>query len=290
MIKSMTGYGKASGDYAGKMITVEIRSLNSKFLELGLRLPASYKSKELELRSELGKIIERGKVDVLITFDNSAALVSGMINKEVIRAYYDDLKTLKNELQLSTDDYLATIMRLPLVINTDSSNPEKEEWDFVISLVNTACKEFDSFRKKEGKVLEADVNGRVAAIESLLLEVEKYEPARIDHIRNRISSSIDEIRENTSIDPNRFEQELIYYIEKIDISEEKVRLRSHCNYFKEVVQSNEGNGKKLGFISQELGREINTIGSKANDANMQKQVVNMKDELEKLKEQLANVL
>lgn len=292
MVKSMTGFGSASNDISGTAVTVEIKSLNSKFLEMALRLPSMYRDKELELRAELGKLIERGKVDVSINIGNGASDISrkSNINKEIFKAYYEELKLLRDELNISDQLILETVIKLPQVLGNDKTEGDEEQWKAINVLLKEAVEKFNSFREQEGKVIEDELTLRINNILKLLIEAEKFEKGRIENIRERLHKNIAEIKEATTIDENRFEQELIFYVEKFDITEEKLRLRSHCNYFIESLKSKEANGKKLGFITQELGREINTLGSKANDASMQRAVVEMKDELEKLKEQLANVL
>jgi uncharacterized protein (TIGR00255 family) len=290
MIRSMTGYGSATGVVAGHKITMEIRSLNSKFFELNLRLPPAFRDKEADLRMEISKAAERGKIDFTINFDNTELARKSTINKEIFRAYYEELKLLSDTLQLEEHNWVDTIMKLPQVMNNDKSDLSPEQWNELLSVLKEASARFNGFRMEEGSVLEKDLEERIVCIKKLLDEVAPFEKDRVDNIRQRLHKSLTEIREAAGVDENRFEQELIFYIEKLDISEEKTRLLSHCNYFIETMKSSEANGKKLGFIGQEIGREINTLGAKANDANIQRKVVEMKDELEKLKEQLANVL
>lgn len=289
MIRSMTGYGKATGEYAGKTITAEVKSLNSKFLELMLRLPSAYKEKELELRSEFSKTIERGKTDVSITIEVTDCIRSNTLNTEVITSYITELKKIEALTNLTQQNFLGSVLSLPYVVNTDKGESDEKEWAVIQKLIALALDAFNDFRRAEGANISKDLTERISIIENLLAELEKFEKERMDNVRNRLLKNIETIT-NVEYDKNRFEQELIYYLEKLDISEEKIRLRSHLNYFLETVKSNENNGKKLGFITQEIGREINTIGSKANDADIQRLVVAMKDECEKLKEQLANVL
>lgn len=288
MIKSMTGYGKANGEVQGINTTLEIKSLNSKFLELFIRLMA-FRDKETELRNMLTKEIERGKVEVNLAIDNQEEKRKSFLNKEVIAGYYKDLLALKPDLNLSTPDYLKIIMGLPNVMNVDKGETGEKGWLQLEELVKKAIRAFNEFRIMEGKVLAADFTMRLNLIDACLTKIEKLEPARMKALKGRLKKGIEGIAD-ISIDKNRFEQELIYYLEKIDITEEKVRLKSHLRYFSETMKAKDSNGKKLGFITQEIGREINTIGSKANDAGIQKLVVEMKDELEKIKEQTANVL
>jgi uncharacterized protein (TIGR00255 family) len=286
----MTGFGKASAIHGSNTITVEIRSLNSKFLELNLRLPFVYKDKDMELRNEVTKAAERGKVDFVVTIEPAPGARRSTLNNEVISQYFQDLLSLKEETGLATTDYMNVIMRLPNVINTDKTEADEQEWDTISKLTAEALKDFAGFREREGKVLQQDFEDRINEINKKLEAIEAREAGRLDAIRARLQKGVSEIAENAGFDQNRFEQELIYYIEKIDISEEKVRLRSHLSFFLEIMKKEDLNGKKLGFVIQEIGREINTIGSKANDATMQRNVVEMKDELEKMKEQVANVV
>jgi uncharacterized protein (TIGR00255 family) len=290
MLKSMTGYGSAKGTVGTQAVTVEIRSLNSKFLELNVRLPLQFRDKELEIRADVGKLLERGKADLNVSIDNNELAKRSTVNKEIFLAYYEDLKSLATETGMSDDNMLDAILKLPAVLNSEKSEMDEAQWKQLKGLIQSAVEQFNLFRTNEGNVLEQDVTQRLNAIENALPQLEQYEQARIESVRARLHKSVNELKDQLNIDTNRFEQELIYYIEKLDISEEKVRLKSHCDYFIQTMNSKEANGKKLGFITQEIGREINTIGSKANDANMQRIVVEMKDELEKLKEQLANVL
>ncbi len=290
MIRSMTGFGKATGSAGSNMISVEVKSLNSKFLELNLRLPTVYKDKDLELRNEISKNVERGKVDFIVTIEQVPGARKSVFNKEMIKTYFDDFGSLKKELKLSSDDYLNIIMRLPNVLNLEKTEADPKEWKTIETLSRKALKEFNEFRAKEGKALQKDFEMRVNAIKENLKKIEKIEPDRIKSIKERINKGLDGLDESVMVDKNRFEQELVYYIEKIDISEEKVRLRSHLSFFMDTLKEADSNGKKLGFIIQEIGREINTIGSKANDALIQRNVVVMKDELEKMKEQAANII
>jgi len=290
MIKSMTGYGTAKGTVGNLTVTVEIRSLNSKFLELNLKLPYVFREKELELRADLNKLLERGKADVSISVDNNELSKKSSINKEIFKAYYDELKQLSLEVGAEPISIFSSVLQLPSVLTNEKSELDALHFAELKELINQAVIHFNSFRANEGLSLEKDIRQRVDAIANAIIVLETMEQPRIDAVRARMQKGINDLKEQTSIDQNRFEQELIYYIEKLDISEEKVRLRSHCEYFNQTIASNDANGKKLGFITQEIGREINTIGSKANDAIMQRTVVEMKDELEKMKEQLANIL
>jgi uncharacterized protein (TIGR00255 family) len=289
--KSMTGFGKASNEITGKKITVEIRSLNSKQLDLNLRMPYLYKEKELDLRTDIGKQIERGKVDVSIFTESTQETIPTTLNKTLAKAYYQELKSLSEELNTGNEDLLSLVVRMPDVLKAERETIELDEteWGEVKKVVNKAIEAFQKFREDEGKTLEKEFTSRIGIIEKLLSDVVKLDDARIANIKNRIKNNLQEVIDAAKIDQNRFEQELIYYIEKLDITEEKLRLKTHLDYFINTMKE-PASGRKLGFISQEIGREINTIGSKANDAGMQKMVVQMKDELEKIKEQLLNVL
>lgn len=289
MLHSMTGFGKASGTYLQKKITIEIRSLNSKSLDLNVRLIPLYKEKEIELRKQVGACLERGKVEVTIAVENNGEERSSVINKAVARAYFNDIKDLEQELGVKSPDPISQLLRMSdIFVNTrEELNPE--EWTFVSELVDEALHQMEDFRMQEGKSLQADFSERIAEIRALLGEVQQYEEERIITIKERMQKALDE-KLGEALDQNRLEQEFIMYIEKLDVSEEKVRLANHLNYFEETMASGKGAGKKLGFISQEIGREINTLGSKSNHVEMQKLVVQMKDNLEKIKEQVLNTL
>ncbi|MCX6303184.1 MAG: YicC family protein [Bacteroidia bacterium] len=291
MIKSMTGYGKSMAEIPGKKITIEIKSLNSKSLDLNLRLPWIYKEKETDIRNILSQKLDRGKIDLSINFDVLDSEIVPVINKAVVKNYFKQLKEIAGELNINADDQLlATIMRLPDALKTEKPELEEEEWSLVKDKINESIEQLDHYRKEEGKSLEADLERCIGKILTLLKEIESFEGDRITRIREKLNSSLIENVGTENIDMNRFEQEIIFYLEKMDINEEKVRLKKHCEYFLEKIATEPPNGKILSFISQEIGREINTIGSKANDASMQKLVVMMKDELEKIKEQSLNVL
>jgi uncharacterized protein (TIGR00255 family) len=290
MIKSMTGFGRASGEVNGTMVTVEIRSLNSKFLELGLRMPQAFNEKEMEMRSLFMKEFERGKVDVSIVMANATDEQQLTFNHDLITAYIKEFKVIEKENKIAATDYMRVITGLPNVMTAKKTAVDETTWKKIEKLIKAAVLAFNAFRLQEGKLLEEEFTSRLKSIEKHLKIIEKLEPERIKSFRARINQSLAEVAENVKIDQNRFEQEMIYYIEKLDVSEEKFRLRSHCNYYIENLKSKDANGKKLGFIIQEIGREINTLGSKANHAGMQQHVVEMKDDLEKMKEQIANVL
>lgn len=291
MIKSMTGYGIAAFDSGSTKYTVEIKSLNSKFLELSLRLPRIFSDKEFQLRNECNKQIERGKVNLSITIEQQNGIVKAAgIDTALLKNYYEQLKAVSNELGEPATNLLQLALGLPEVVKYDEETLSEDEWKVVEKTFNQAVAEFQKFRADEGNVLEQDLKYRIDIILKNLKLVEVEEPKRVPVIRERLNSFLQEATNREAIDQNRFEQELIYYIDKLDITEEKVRLKTHCEYFVETLKNADANGKKLGFIAQEIGREVNTLGSKANDANMQKLVVGMKEELEKIKEQLLNVL
>ncbi len=291
MIKSMTGFGKSVAEIPQKKISIEIKSLNSKSLDFNARLPWLYKEKESEVRNIISQKLDRGKIDLTINFDVLDSEIVPLINKSVVKNYYLQLKEIAGELNINADDQLlSTIMRLPDALKTEKLELNEQEWDQVREKLNEAIGQLDEYRIEEGKSIEADLIRCVGKILASLQDVEKFEGDRISRIRERLNSSLSESVGTENIDKNRFEQELIFYLEKLDINEEKVRLKKHCEYFLEKIASVPPNGKILNFISQEIGREINTIGSKANDASIQKLVVMMKDELEKIKEQSLNVL
>ena len=290
MVKSMTGFGKGEATLQNKKITVEIRSLNSKQLDLGLRLPAVYRQSEYEIRNIIARTIQRGKVDVFVTVESQAVETPARINKEVFREYLHQMTdTLAFAgIDADYDAIVPVIMRLPEVISTETESISDEEHAALIAATEAAAARLDAFRMQEGAILIADLLGRVDRIESYKEEVVPFEKARTETIKARILDNLEKLQ--ADVDRNRLEQEMIFYLEKLDITEEKVRLANHCRYFREVAAGEEGAGRKLGFIAQEMGREINTMGSKANESNIQILVVKMKDELEKIKEQVLNIL
>lgn len=294
MIKSMTAYGKSTSEINGKTITVEVRSLNSRQLDINSRMPQVYREKELEMRTEIGKVLERGKIDLIISSegDEEASIV---INRTLAREYYREMAALAHEFGQPVDaEFISTIFRLPDILRTENKTLVEEEWLSLKEALNNALFLADEFRVKEGALLEADMKMRIALILSYLEKVEPFEQNRIVNLRQRFEKNQGEFVSNHNnlekFDQNRFEQEIFWYLEKLDITEEKLRLKKHCDYYVDALSSAESNGRKLGFITQEMGREINTLGSKANDAEIQKLVVQMKDELEKIKEQLGNIL
>jgi uncharacterized protein (TIGR00255 family) len=286
----MTGFGLASSEYNQKKINVEIRSLNSKFLELNIKLPKTYSDKESIIRNDCVKFIERGKANVSIGFEQNAIEDQRQINKDLFHSYYNQLKSLADELSVNNTDIFRSVISIPEVFNTQEQNTNDEEWRIIHHTFLQAIENFNQFRIDEGNTLAIDLVKRIESILNGISEVEKFEGNRVPQIKEKLNQLLADQVGVENVDQNRLEQELIYYIEKFDITEEKIRLSSHCNYFLDVMKEKEANGKKLGFISQEIGREINTMGSKANDANIQKIVVGMKDELEKIKEQLLNII
>jgi uncharacterized protein (TIGR00255 family) len=290
MIRSMTGFGNAVAEFGSKTISVDIRSLNSKFFDLTLRVPSAYREKDMEMRTMLGRELERGKVEVYINIDSSEPQRKSRINKDIVRQYHAELKALNEELKINSENYLDAILRLPDALNMEEAHFDEEEWNQINETLQSAMKAFNAFRDKEGKFMEKDLRERIDAIEENLKKIEPLEEGRIENIRKRLADQLKESAAKDAVDKNRFEQEVLYYLEKMDVTEEKVRLRSHCLYFLDTMKEPQSNGKKIGFITQEMGREINTLGAKANDAVIQKFVVQMKDELEKIKELMMNIL
>jgi len=291
MIKSMTGYGKAIAETPQKKITIEIKSLNSKQLDLNTKLPWLYKEKEPEIRNLISQRLDRGKIDFSIFCDMLDDEVVTVINKSAVRNYYNQFKEIAAELRIDLDDQIFTaIMKLPDTLKTERPEISETEWEMVRTQIIESITMLDLYRIEEGNSIMTDLKKCIAEILSLLETVQTFEAGRISKIREKLRSMLEENLGPEKVDKNRFEQEIILYIEKYDINEEKVRLKTHCDYFIETINTASPNGKILNFIAQEIGREINTIGSKANDASIQKLVVMMKDELEKIKEQTLNVL
>ncbi|NRF41720.1 YicC/YloC family endoribonuclease [Pedobacter foliorum] len=287
----MTGYGLASTDQENIKFAVEIKSLNSKFLELNLKLPRAFSDKELLLRNICSKEIERGKVSVSINIERSEENLKGAtINAALLSKYYKQLEEINTQLGANSNNLLQAVLNFPEVISYSDEEVNENDWDILNSTFAKALESFNQFRIAEGVVLKTDLELRIKNILQFFSEIEVLEPLRIPQIRSRLNQFLEDNVGKVNVDQNRLEQELIYYIDKLDITEEKIRLRSHCDYFIETLKSKDANGKKLGFISQEIGREINTMGAKANDAQIQQLVVGMKEELEKIKEQLLNVL
>ncbi|WP_417197473.1 YicC/YloC family endoribonuclease [Bizionia sp.] len=285
MIHSMTGYGKSVLQLPTKKVTIEVKSLNSKNLDLNARMPSIYREKELSLRKLIGNQLERGKIDFSIYVEMTGEETSTQINKPAVKQY---MKQLKELVDGDDTELLKMAVRFPDALNTEREEIDENEWNLILNEVKIALQNIDTYRLDEGKALELDFRNRVQNIADILEDIIAMDPDRIEGVRERLRKGVEELKEK--VDENRFEQELVFYIEKFDITEEKVRLKNHLDYFLQALNSADSNGKKLGFIGQEMGREINTIGSKSNYAPMQKLVVQMKDELEKIKEQLLNVL
>jgi uncharacterized protein (TIGR00255 family) len=285
----MTGYGKAEMEFRNKKITIEIKSLNGKQFDINMRIPSTYKDKEIDIRNQLFQAIERGKVDFTILVDSSGQWSANKINRSTVENYYKEIKEIAQVLEIDEPaDWFSVLMRLPETIKTEAIEFDDEEWEVVRQTIDEALKAFVQFRMQEGKMLEKVFFEKIQCISSLSKEIEEYESDRIEKIRIRMQESFHKL--DIGYDENRFEQEMIYYIERLDINEEKARLGNHLSYFLETMANEKSQGRKLGFITQEIGREINTLGSKSNHAAMQKIVVQMKDELEQVKEQILNVL
>lgn len=290
MIQSMTGFGKATAELSNKKITVEVKSLNSKQLDLSVRIPSVYKEQELNVRSLIARRLERGKVDFAIYVENTSKETTSQINQNVLESYYNQIKNSSEKLGIDVpSDWFQVLLRLPDVLKYEAQDADEEEWKVVADAINQALDQLVEFRKQEGKMLEDLFIQKISNIGNLMTAIEPFEGERVEKVKARIIEALEKI-ENFDYDKNRFEQEMIYYIEKLDINEEKARLRNHLKYFLETLNDTSGQGKKLGFITQEMGREINTTGSKANHVQMQQLVVQMKDELEQIKEQVLNVL
>lgn len=289
MVYSMTGFGKAESEIGNKKITVQVKSLNSKQLDINTKLPSLFKDLDLTLRRLISELLIRGKVELSISYETLEGKSNFSIDEVLFKSYYYQLSQIAQELDETHTDLISTVSKLPDVLRSNTEELSKQELSSIVELVKEACLNLLEFRKDEGLALEKDLTERVNCIEQSLDEALTYEEERINIIKDRLNQSLLEFKKSNSINQDRFEQEMIYYMEKYDISEEKVRLKTHCTYFKEVLDSTQSQGKKLGFISQEMGREINTLGSKANHAKMQQKVVEMKDDLEKIKEQILNV-
>ncbi len=287
----MTGFGKATTKTVSKAINIEIRSLNSKQLDVNIRTASIFREKEIEIKTLISKQLVRGKIDFSLQFDNIGKTTPTNIDKEAFVNYFNQLTEIGKTLNIDVSEQtFQNILRFPEVIKADNEELTDSEWATIKNAVTEALKNINNFREQEGKALEIDFNNRINTIITLQKEVESLEEQRIDKIKNRLKANLDEFIDAKNIDTNRFEQELIYYLEKLDITEEKVRLTNHCKYFIETMNTEGAQGKKLGFISQEIGREVNTMGSKANDTDIQHIVIKMKDELEKIKEQVLNIL
>ncbi len=290
MVQSMTGFGKSVVHYQDKKISTEIRSLNSKQVDISSKLPPSYREKDLDIRNIVSKSLKRGKIDIAIYVESSGADSSYVLNEALFKAYHEKLKALHSEIGGEEPDYFTIISRFPDVLKSEKEQLDEAEWKAISQSVQEALEAINGFRKHEGEKINDDLQTRIQNIESLLARVPEFEEERIERIKSRIDQNLQNLGGNAEVDADRFEQELIYYLEKLDISEEKQRLKTHCEHFATIMSEATSQGKKLGFISQEIGREINTLGSKSNHAGMQQLVVEMKDELEKIKEQVLNVL
>lgn len=290
MILSMTGFGKSEGQIGQKHYTVELRSLNSKQLDINVRMPSPFKEKEMALRNHLAASIFRGKVDITIYYDSLGEEKKLRINKELMAAYYSDLRTVAERIGQQEVDYMSLLMRIPDAMSPEKQELDEKEWSAIMDLINKALAQFIEYRSNEGKVLQEDFSMRIDNILEHLKSLEEPVKKRKERVKKRLFNNLEEFIPADKVDHNRYEQEVLYYLEKLDVTEEQVRLQKNCEHFTEALGTKKSQGKKLGFISQEIGREINTIGSKANDADMQRIVVGMKDELEKIKEQTLNVL
>jgi uncharacterized protein (TIGR00255 family) len=291
-IKSMTGYGKAGRVVENKKITIEIRALNSKQMDMSLRSPQLYRTLEMDLRKLVSSAATRGKIDITLTQELLDGETTAVFNDVAFKLYYNSISKAAKDVGLDVErqEIVSAILRLPEVMITDNEELSNVVTEAILDCCSEALADLDVFRINEGKILIADIMSRISNIENSLKSIEPYEKGRIDKVRTLLESEINTLELHSGIDKNRFEQELIYYLEKMDITEEKVRLAQHCSFFRQTTEQEELPGRKLGFIAQEIGREINTIGSKAGEANIQKFVVEMKDELEKVKEQLLNIL
>ncbi|MFL3663855.1 MAG: YicC/YloC family endoribonuclease [Flavobacteriales bacterium] len=290
MIKSMTGFGKSATSINQKKISIEIRSLNSKQADISVRIPAVYKEKELELRAKINQHLERGKIEFNLYVEQTTSTPNYQINESLFKNYYNELKSLADELG-EQSDLIKIVAGMPDVFQKEEKQAlDESEWQTIVELTTKALQDIDAYRTDEGNTLQKEMELRINNIQQLLKKVELYEKERVITVRERITAHLEEIVNGNQIDKDRLEQELVFYIEKFDVSEEKQRLQSHLDYFMDTMNDKDSQGKKLGFISQEMGREINTLGSKANHSELQKIVVEMKDELEKIKEQILNIL
>ncbi|MCQ2607699.1 MAG: YicC family protein [Bacteroidales bacterium] len=291
MIQSMTGYGRAVAELPQKNVIVEVKSLNSKQLDLNSKIPSIYRDKDLEIRNYVSSFLIRGKVDITISIETKEGAGERKIQKKLAQAYYAEIDSLAKELGAENFSTMDAVLRLPDIWATESTPfASDNEWAIVMEAVKKATENIVAYRQHEGIALDKDLRSNIATIQDLLASIEPYEKSRIGKIREKIETALNEFIESEKIDKNRLEQEMIFYVEKLDINEEKVRLAQHCKYFLDTMENEQYAGKKLNFIAQEMGREINTTGSKSNDADMQRIVVQMKDNLEKIKEQVLNVL
>lgn len=291
MLISMTGFGKAISKTTENKKYIEIKTLNSKHLDINIKIPIAYKEKEIELRTIIAKKLIRGKIELNVYDELDGNEQDLPINTNMVKTYFKQFKKIADELNINADkELLPIIMKMPDILTNKSLQIDENEWVNFLKYLDEAINEVINFRKQEGEELEKDITKRIANILELLKQVEPFEKQRVDNISQRIKNNLSNFLDNDNVDENRFEQEMIYYLEKLDITEEKVRLKTHCNYFLQTIKTDEPVGKKIGFITQEMGREINTLGSKANNSDIQRIVILMKDELEKIKEQMLNIL
>ncbi|MBP8944989.1 MAG: YicC family protein [Paludibacteraceae bacterium] len=291
MLQSMTGFGKATCEYNNKKIVIEVKSLNSKQLDVSIKIPNLYREKELEIRNEISQKLERGKIDFSLFIENAGKETATQFNQPIIEGYYQQINDLSEYLGINPpNNWFDIFLRLPDSLKTEISELDENEWQAVKKAIQQAFDELKAFRMQEGKAIENVFYNKISNIQQLLNEIAPFEAERIEKIKAKLKEELESISDKVDYDKNRMEQELIYYIEKLDINEEKTRLQNHLNYFIQVLEEEQAQGKKLGFIAQEIGREINTLGAKANHSEIQKIVVKMKDELEQIKEQVLNVL
>lgn len=291
MIQSMTGFGKATCEYNNKKIVVEIKSLNSKQIDISTRIAGLYREKDIEIRNEISQKLERGKVELALYVDSSGKESVTQINQSVVQSYYEQIKNLSNEMGIDVPaNWFEVLLRLPDALKSETVDLDENEWIEIKKTVANAIENLKTFRVQEGRSLEKVFRERIAHIAELLEQIAPYELERVEKIKTRLHENLQSLSEKIDVDQNRLEQELIFYIEKLDVNEEKVRLNQHLKYFIETMEKEHAPGKKLGFIAQEIGREINTLGSKSNHSEMQKIVVLMKDDLEQIKEQVLNIL
>ena len=291
MVQSMTGFGKASGEFNGKKIVVEIKSLNSKQLDISTRLAGLYREKDIEIRNEVSQGLERGKIELALYIENNGKETNTQINQSVIEAYYNQIQTISANTGIEIPaNWFEILLRLPDVMKSETVELNEDEWIEVKKIISDAIQQLKNFRIQEGKSLEQVFRNKIMHIDQLLGEIAPFEAERVERIKAKLEENLQNIADKFDYDKNRLEQELIFYIEKLDVNEEKIRLKTHLDYFIETMEKEHAPGKKLGFIAQEIGREVNTLGSKSNHSEMQKIVVLMKDDLEQIKEQVLNVL
>ena len=291
MVQSMTGFGKASGEFNGKKIVVEIKSLNSKQLDISTRLAGLYREKDIEIRNEVSQGLERGKIELALYIENNGKETNTQINQSVIEAYYNQIQTISANTGIEIPaNWFEILLRLPDVMKSETVELNEDEWIEVKKIISDAIQQLKNFRIQEGKSLEQVIRNKITHIDQLLGEIAPFEAERVERIKAKLEENLQNIADKFDYDKNRLEQELIFYIEKLDVNEEKIRLKTHLDYFIETMEKEHAPGKKLGFIAQEIGREVNTLGSKSNHSEMQKIVVLMKDDLEQIKEQVLNVL